>query len=152
MLKLENDYPIPAETVKVAKAAFPNGNIYLTLRDNLGQICEDDQFKDLYPALGQPAESPGRLALITLMQYVEDLSDRQAADAVRSRIDWKYMLGLKLEDPGFDYSVLSEFRQRLLAGKLEAILLEKLLERCERPEAQPKTGIFETAAANSQRK
>ena len=65
------------------------------------------------------------------MQFLEDLSDRQAADAVRSRIDWKYMLGLTLEDPGFDYSVLSEFRQRLLEGKSEAILLDKLLERCE---------------------
>lgn len=131
MLKPKNDPQIPEETVKVAKAAFPNGNIYLTLRDTLGPIFTDNAFRDLYPALGQPAESPGRLALITIMQYLEDLSDRQAADAVRSRIDWKYMLGLSLEDPGFDYSVLSEFRQRLLEGKSEAILLDKLLERCD---------------------
>jgi len=131
MLKPENDYPIPEETAKVAKAAFPNGNIYLTLRDTLGPIFADELFKDLYPTLGQPAESPGRLALITLLQYLEDLSDRQAAEAVRSRIDWKYLLGLSLEDPGFDFSVLSEFRQRLLEGKAEALLLEKLLERCE---------------------
>ena len=131
MLKPENDYPIPDETAKVAKAAFPNGNMYLILRDNLGAIFEDTLFKDLYPALGQPAESPGRLALITIMQYLEGLTDRQAAEAVRSRIDWKYMLGLKLDDPGFDYSVLSEFRQRLLEGKTEALLLEKVLERCE---------------------
>ena len=68
------------------------------------------------------------LALITIMQYLEDLTDRQAADAVRSRIDWKYILGLKLEDPGFDYSVLSEFRDRLLAGSAEQRLLEQLLE------------------------
>ena len=131
MLKPENEYPIPDETANVAKAAFPHGNIYLTLRDNLGTIFEDALFKELYPALGQPAESPGRLALITIMQFLEDLTDRQAAEAVRSRIDWKYMLGLKLDDPGFDYSVLSEFRQRLLEGKAEALLLEKLLERCE---------------------
>jgi len=65
------------------------------------------------------------------MQFLEDLSDRQAADAVRSRIDWKYILGLELDDPGFDFSVLSEFRQRLIEGKAEMILLEKLLERCE---------------------
>ena len=123
--------PNPEETVKVAKAAFSNGNIYLTLRDTLGPIFEDELFKDLYPTLGQPAESPGRLALITIMQYLEDLSDRQAAEAVRSRIEWKYILGLALEDPGFDFSVLSEFRQRLLEGKAEAVLLEKLLERCE---------------------
>ena len=85
----------------------------------------------IYPTLGQPAESPGRLALITIMQYLEDLPDRQAAEAVRDLIDWKYMLGLRLDDPGFDYSVLSEFRQRLLDGKAEALLLEKVLERCE---------------------
>ncbi len=131
MLKPENDPQIPEETTKVAKAAFPNGNIYLLLRDTLGPIFEDKAFIDLYPTLGQPAESPGRLALITIMQYLEDLSDRQAAEAVRSRIDWKYILGLKLDDPGFDYSVLSEFRQRLLEGKAEWLLLETLLERCE---------------------
>ena len=132
MLKPESDIRIPEDTTRVAKAAFPNGNIYLALRDALGPIFSDETFKDLYPNLGQPAESPWRLALITLMQYVEDLPDRQAAEAVRSRIDWKYILALPLDDPGFDFSVLSEFRQRLLEGKSEAILLDKLLEQCER--------------------
>jgi len=131
MLKPANDFEIPEETVKVAKAAFPNGNMYLTLRDTLGPIFEDKAFQDLYPSHGQPAESPARLAMITIMQFLEGLSDRQAAEAVRSRIDWKYILGLTLEDPGFDFSVLSEFRQRLLEGKVETLLLEKLLERCE---------------------
>jgi len=131
MLKPDLNPKIPAETVKVAKAAFPKGNIYLTLRDALGPIFEDEAFKELYPSLGQPAESPGRLALITLMQFLEGLSDRQAAEAVRSRIDWKYMLGLTLEDSGFDFSVLSEFRQRLLEGKAETLLLDKLLEECD---------------------
>lgn len=131
MLKPDFHPDIPEETIKVAKAAFPNGNMYLSLRDTLGAIFEDETFQDLYPTVGQPAESPGRLALITVMQYVEDMSDRQAAEAVRSRIDWKYMLGLSLEDPGFDFSVLSEFRGRLLQGKAETLLLEKVLERCE---------------------
>lgn len=130
MLKPNRQEAIPEETIKVAKAAFPNGNMYLSLRDTLGTIYEDEMFQDLYPRLGQPAESPGRLALITVMQYVEDLSDRQAAEAVRSRIDWKYMLGLRLEDPGFDFSVLSEFRQRLLQGGVESLLLETLVARC----------------------
>lgn len=130
MLKPNRQAEIPEETIKVAKAAFPMGNMYLSLRDTLGLIYEDEAFQDLYPTLGQPAESPGRLALITVMQYVEDLSDRQAAEAVRSRIDWKYMLGLKLEDPGFDFSVLSEFRQRLLQGGVESLLLETLVARC----------------------
>ena len=131
MLKPDRDFQIPEETVKVAKAAFPKGNIYLTIRDALGSIFEDDTFKELYPSLGQPAESPGRLAMITLMQFLEGLTDRQAAEAVRSRIDWKYMLGLTLEDSGFDFSVLSEFRQRLLEGKAEMLLLDKLLEGCD---------------------
>ena len=131
MLKPENNFQIPDETVKVAKAAFPNGNIYLVLRDTLGTVFEDKMFEALYPSLGQPAESPGRLAVITILQYLENLTDRQAADAVRSRIDWKYILGLKLEDPGFDFSILSEFRQRMLDGGAEAVLLEQLLERCE---------------------
>lgn len=131
MLRPESETQIPEETVKVARAAFPDGNIYLTLRDTLGIIFQDEDFKNLYPYHGQPAESPGRLALITVMQFLENLTDRQTADAVRGRIDWKYILGLKLEDPGFNYSILSEYRQRLLEGKTEAILLEKVLERCE---------------------
>jgi transposase len=103
MLKPSFQPEIPEETIKVAKAAFPKGNLYLRLRDTLGPIFEDETFQNLYPALGQPAESPERPALITVMQYLENLSDRQAAEAVRSRFDWKYMLGLSLEDPGFNF-------------------------------------------------
>jgi len=79
MLRPEFDSNILGETIRVAKAAFPNRNIYLTLRDTLGSIFSDELFKDLYPALGQPAESLGRLVLITVMQFLENLSDRQAA-------------------------------------------------------------------------
>ena len=86
---------------------------------------------EFIPTIGQPAESHGRLVLVTVMQYLENLSDRQTADAVRSRIDWKYMLGPTLTDPGIDFSVLSEFRQRLLKGQAETLLLETLLDRCE---------------------
>src|SRR5499425_3056852 len=91
---------------------------------------QDDTFADLYAHDGQPGVAPWRLALVTVMQFRETLADRQAAEAVRARIDWKYLLGLELMDPGFDFSVLSEFRDRLLAGKAEALLLDKLLERC----------------------
>ncbi|QRM35138.1 IS1182 family transposase [Microvirga sp. VF16] len=119
---------IPAKTVRIARAAFPKGSPYLTLRDELGTVFCDSDFADLYPAGGQPAYPPWRLALVTLMQFREGLSDRQAADAVRARIDWKYLLGLALDDPGFDHSVLCEFRDRLLGGSLEARLLERLLE------------------------
>lgn len=118
---------VPEMTAEVARAAFPKGNVYLTLRDELGTIFEDEQFADLFPKRGQPAIAPWQLALVTLMQFAEHLSDRQAADQVRARIDWKYALGLALTDAGFDYSVLSEFRGRLLAGAAEERLLDTLL-------------------------
>ena len=122
--------PVPDETARVAHAAFPKGHPYLTVRDVLGTIFQDDDFAALFPAWGQPGLPPWRLALVTIMQFRENLADRQAAEAVRARIDWKYLLSLELTDPGFDFSVLSEFRDRLLAGSAEEVLLDKLLERC----------------------
>src|SRR3954468_7844784 len=107
------DYPIPAETERVARAAFPKGNLGLHLVDVLGPLYQDQQFTALFRQRGQPGLSPARLALVLILQFVEGLSDRQAAEAVRSRIDWKYALGLELTHPGFDFSVLSEFRSRL---------------------------------------
>src|SRR5262245_17662564 len=108
--------PVPEATARVARAAFPKGNAYLRLRDELGAIYEDAAFAALFAMRGRPAEAPWRLALVSVLQFAEDLSDRAAADAVRSRIDWKYVLGLELTDPGFDASVLSEFRTRLVGG------------------------------------
>jgi transposase len=121
---------VPAMTVQVAHAAFPQGNPYLTLRDGLGVIFDDADFAHLYPEVGQPSLPPWQLALVTVLQFRENLSDRQAAEQVLARIDWKYLLGLELTDAGFDFSVLSEFRARLLAGGSEALLLDKLLGRC----------------------
>jgi transposase len=120
-------YPIPEDTQRVARAAFPRGNIYMQVADHLGTLYHDTQFAALFPTRGQPAEAPARLALATVLQFAEGLSDRQAADAVRSRIDWKYVLGLDLTDPGFHHTVLSEFRTRLIAGKAERLLLDTLL-------------------------
>jgi len=121
--------PIPHLTAKVARRAFRKGNVYMQMRDVLGAFFTDDQFSDLYPADGQPAYAPWRLALVSILQFVENLSDRQAADAVRSRIDWKYALSLELTDEGFDFSVLSEFRQRLLEHEAGERLLNTLLEQ-----------------------
>jgi len=104
-LQSDTENEIPALTVEIARAAFPNGNIYMRLRDEMGMLFKDEQFEQLYSQCGQPAEAPWRLSLITLMQFMEDLTDRQAADAVRGRIDWKYALGLALDDKGFHYSV-----------------------------------------------
>src|SRR5512139_1003597 len=127
-LHLKVGRSIPEETRKIAQAAFPKGNVYLWMGDELGDLYSDNLFMDLYPVRGQPSLSPGRLALVTVMQFMEGLTDRQAAEAVRGRIDWKYALGLELADPGFDFSVLSEFRQRLLEGQKEQALLDVLLD------------------------
>src|SRR5207302_8423654 len=110
---------------------FPKGTLCLRIADELGDVYRDDQFADLFPTRGQPAASPARLALASVLQYVEGLSDRQAAAAVRGRIDWKYALALELTDPGFDASVLSEFRTRLIEGGADHLLLEPLLRRLE---------------------
>lgn len=121
-------HPIPEETARIARAALPGGNTYMTMRDQLGTLYEDQIFAALFPKRGRPAEAPWQLALVCVFQFIEGLSDRQAALAVRTRIDWKYALGLELADPGFDFSVLSKFRSRLIAGSAEMLLLERMLE------------------------
>ena len=122
---------IPEETARVAHAACPKGTLAMRLRDSLAELYQDEQFAALYPVAGQPAYAPWRLAIVTVLQYREGLTDRQAADAVRERIDWKYSLGLDLTDPGFDFSLLSEFRLRLVEAGAETLLLDRLLEVCK---------------------
>jgi transposase len=100
----------------------------------LGTIFQDVDFVSLFPPDGQPAESPVRLALATILQFVEGLLDRAAADAVRSRIDWKYLLCLELTDPGFDHTVLSEFRSRLLKADAEHLLFDAFLVKLREKE------------------
>lgn len=112
-------YVVPEQTARIAKAAFPKGTLCLQLYDHLGTIFQDQDVTELFPRRGQPAAAPFRLALVTIVQVVEGLSDRAAAHAVRGRMDWKYLLCLELDDPGSDYSVLCEFRQRLLSGGAE---------------------------------
>ncbi len=121
--------PVPEETARVARAVFRKGNLYVRIRDELGTIYDDPLFAALFPDVGQPALAPWRLALVCVFQFLEGLSDRQAAEAVRSRIDWKYILGLELTDPGFDFSVLTEFRARLIAHEAEQRLLDVLIEQ-----------------------
>src|SRR5258706_3822810 len=118
---------IPEETAHMARAIFPEGNLAMAIRDKLSNVYDDYTFTDLYPDQGQPAESAWRFALVSVLQFAENLSDRQAAEAVRDRISWKYLLGLELTDQGFDASVLSEFRKRLVEGEAEYHLLNWLL-------------------------
>lgn len=122
---------VPEETARVARLALSKENLCVCLRAQIGPLYEDTLFAALFPHRGRPAEAPWRLALVCVLQYVEGLSDRQAAETVRTRLDWKYLLGLKLTDPGFDFSVLSEFRARLVAGQAIGLLLDRLLECCK---------------------
>jgi len=114
----------------VWRAAFPKGNLYLKLRERIGTIIRDEDFVALFAKEGAPGLPPWRLALVTILQFQENLSNRQAAEAVRARIDWKYVLSLELTDEGFDFSVLSEFRARLIKGGAEEFLLDKPLDCC----------------------
>ncbi len=121
--------PVPEETVLVAQAAFPKGNLYLRLRDELGVFYQDGDLENLYSIHGQPGYAPWRLIMVLVMQFLENLSDRQAAEAVRGRIDWKYALSLELTDPGFDFTILSEFRDRLIKEEAPAQILDQMLQR-----------------------
>jgi len=120
---------VPADTARVARRAFRKGSLAIRARDELGSWYEDAAFAAAYGVRGKPGISPAQLAMVTVLQFAENLTDRQAADAVRGRLDWKYCLGLALEDAGFDFSVLSEFRARLVAGSLERAVLDLLLDR-----------------------
>jgi transposase len=105
---------VPEQTAAVARAAFPKGTLAMRVRDELPGLFADEQFASAFGVRGKPGISPGQLALVTVLQFAENLTDRQAADAVRGRIDWKYALSLELTDPGFDHTVLTGFRQRLI--------------------------------------
>jgi transposase len=124
--------PIPDATAAAVRAAFPKGNLYVDLRAEFGTLYTDQLFADLYPPQGRPVEvAPWRLALVVVMQYIEGLTDRQAADAVRRCMDWKYALSLDLHDPGFDFTLLHDFRQRLLAHDAAQRLLDTFLTTCK---------------------
>lgn len=122
--------PIPDLTDRIAKASFPKGTLAMHLRDALGSIYHDEEFAHLFPKRGRAAEAPWRLAVVTVLQTVENLSDRQAAEMVRGRLDWKYALSLPVDDTGFDASILTDFRQRLVEGEAQDLLLEPILQVC----------------------
>jgi transposase len=128
-MRAETRAEVPAGTRDVARAAFPKGCLAMRIRDGLGPLFRDEQFKSTFGVRGRPGISPGQLALVSILQFAENLTDRQAAHAVRARIDVKYLLGLELTDSGFDHTVLTGFRSRLLTHGLEEKILDLLLER-----------------------
>jgi transposase len=120
---------VPEETARVARAAFrKGGSLPIRIRDELGSWYEDGDFAAVYPVRGAPGISPAQLAVVTVLQFTENLTDRQAADEARGRVDWKYCLGLDLADEGFEFTVLNGFRDRLLAGGAERVLFDRLLD------------------------
>ncbi|MEU4164056.1 IS1182 family transposase [Actinoplanes sp. NPDC026670] len=121
---------MPELTARVVRASFPKGTLAIRIRDALGPVFTDETFAQAFPAAGRPAASPGALALVSVLQYAEGLSDRQAADQVRARMDWKYLLGLELDDAGFDFTVLTDFRTRLITHGIEEKVLDAVLDRC----------------------
>lgn len=122
---------IPAETVRVVKATLRKSNKYVVLGDELGVIYADESFAGLYRSQGAESIPPGLVAQLVIIQYIEGVSDRAVLEQLPVRMDWKYFLGLTLTDPGFDPSVLSEFRQRLTEHEQANLLLEVLLARCQ---------------------
>lgn len=122
--------PIPQETQTLAWRMSPKGTLVMHLRDGLGPIYQNEDFAWLFPNWGRPAHAPWRLALISVLQVVEDLSDRQAVQMLQVRIDWRYALSLSVDAKSFDFSVLSDFRQRLLAHNAADLLLEPILQVC----------------------
>ncbi|MGW0877960.1 transposase, partial [Streptomyces sp. NPDC002740] len=128
-LESRDDRGVPELTARVVRASFPKGTLAVRVREVLGPLFEDDSFAEAFSSRGRPAVSPGALALVSVLQYAEGLTDRQAADQVRARMDWKFLLGLELDDSGFDFSVLSDFRARLIEHGLEEEVLDLILER-----------------------
>jgi transposase len=123
-------------------AAFPKGNLYVDLRAEFGTLYNDQLFADLYPPERRPVEvAPWRLALVVVMQYMEGLTDRQAADAVRRCMDWQYALSLDLHNPGFDFTLLHDFRQRLLAHEAAQRRLDTFLATCKGVDGSRRGGL-----------
>ncbi|MFC9768748.1 IS1182 family transposase [Rhodococcus jostii] len=117
---------IPEQTARVARAAFPQGTLAIRVRDRLGEVFADEPFTAAFGMRGAPA----LLSLVSVLQYTENLTDRQAAQMAVRAIDWKYALGMELSDPGFDFSVLSKFRARLAGHGMERVVFDRLLEFC----------------------
>ncbi|WP_456302978.1 transposase, partial [Streptomyces mirabilis] len=128
-LESRSEDGVPELTARVVRASFPRGTLAMRIREVLGALFTDEDFVAALPDRGRPAISPGALALVSVLQYAEGLSDRQAADQVRARMDWKFLLALELDDPGFDFTVLGDFRSRLIMHGLEERVLEAMLAR-----------------------
>jgi transposase len=134
MLRPVSPGRVPVATAELAWKVHPKGTDEMRVRDALGPLFADEDFAGgrmagMFSRRGQPGLSPALLAMVTVLQFLHHLSDREAVAAVADRISWKYMLGLELDAAGFDASVLSEFRDRLTEPGRADGLLEVMLDR-----------------------
>lgn len=129
-LKVKGLPEIPEETVRVAWSAFPKGSLAMSVRDRLGEVFADGPFVEAFGVRGAPGLSPAVLSLVTVLQFAEDLTDRQAAGMAVRAIDWKYAMGMELGATGFDASVLARFRARLVENGMERVVFDRLLDWC----------------------
>ncbi|WP_218040504.1 transposase [Actinomadura sp. WMMB 499] len=120
---------IPELTARMARASNPRGTTAMWVRDHLDGLWSDADLACWYPRDGRSGLSPAQLAMVCVLQFLLNLSDRQAAEAVRCWIDFKYASAMELDDPGFHHSVLSDFRDRLAADDPADRLLDLALER-----------------------
>src|SRR5258708_29713315 len=120
---------VPEPSARTARSSSRKGNLAMRIRDELGEVYADARFAAAFGVRGRPGISPGQLMMASVLQFSENLTDRQAAEAVRDRITWKDALGLELEDPGVDASVLSEVPSPLVGGDRARLALDALLER-----------------------
>src|SRR5881392_2126240 len=120
---------VPELTARVARASNPAGTTAIWVRDRLDGLWRDEDFAGWYPRDGRPGLSPAQLATVCMLQFLLGMSDRQAAEAVRCRIDFKYAMAIELDDPGFHHSVLADFRDRLTEGDRADRLLDLALAR-----------------------
>jgi len=127
-LKPQPPREMPAELARIGIKLLSPESPYRLVGEKLYAKYRDEDYADLYPAEGQPGHSPVDLAFVTAFQYMEDLADRAAAEAVQLRLDWKYALHLPLDDAGFNFSVLSEYRTRLVQHEAEGRVFEALLK------------------------
>ncbi|MGW2182862.1 transposase [Streptomyces sp. NPDC001732] len=128
-LRARSGEQVPSLTARMARASNPGGTTAMWVRDHLGGLWRDEDFADWYPCDGRPGLSPAQLATVCVLQFLLGLSDRQAAEAVRCRIDFKYALATELDDPGFHHSVLGDFRERLAEDGRADRLLDLALAR-----------------------
>ncbi|HYQ68790.1 transposase [Actinophytocola sp.] len=128
-VRVRSGEQVPSLTAQVARASNPGGTTAMWVKDRLNGLWRDEDFLDWYPRDGRPGLSPAQLATVCVLQFLLDLSDRQAAEAVRCRIDFKYALAMELDDSAFHHSVLADFRDRLAQGDRADRLLDLALAR-----------------------